>query len=138
MHLTNHGVNICTVREGQKEKRENQKGFAAFCNVDLFLCFCVQVDAINFYMEEEAELMRACDEEREIAYRDPIGIAFITLQSDMQAQRWVLVCVNVKCVCVYVCVVSVCLCVCVCLCVIDHLYRVILCFRADSARSCLM
>ncbi|XP_076441822.1 osmosensitive cation channel TMEM63C-like isoform X2 [Babylonia areolata] len=50
-------------------------------------CGCKQVDAINFYMEEEAELMRACDEERETAYRDPIGIAFITLQSEMQAQR---------------------------------------------------
>nr|KAG5698090.1 hypothetical protein BaRGS_031780 [Batillaria attramentaria] len=46
-----------------------------------------QVDAINFYLEEEAELQRACDEERETAYRDPIGIAFITLQSDLQAQR---------------------------------------------------
>ena len=103
VHLTNHAVNICPVTGGQKKKRK--KGFDACCSVDLFLCFCVQVDAINFYMEEEAELMRACDEEREIAYRDPIGIAFITLQSDMQAQRWVLV------------YVSVCVCVCVCVCV---------------------
>jgi hypothetical protein len=47
------------------------------------------VDAINFYMEEEAELMRLCDDERETAYRDPLGIAFITLQSDMHAQRCV-------------------------------------------------
>ena len=74
-------------------------------------CFCAQVDAINFYMEEEAGLMRLCNEERETAYRDPIGIAFITLQSDMQAQRSVveLVCVREKgrerermCVCVWV------------------------------------
>lgn len=50
-------------------------------------CGCKEVDAINFYMEEEAELRRACDEEKETAYRDPIGIAFITLQSEMQAQR---------------------------------------------------
>ena len=74
-------------------------------------CFCAQVDAINFYMEEEAGLMRLCNEERETAYRDPIGIAFITLQSDMQAQRSVveLVCVREKGrerenVCVCVCV----------------------------------
>ena len=46
-----------------------------------------QVDALRFYMEEEAELMSQCDKQRETAYKDPIGIAFITLQSELQAQR---------------------------------------------------
>ncbi|XP_076464518.1 osmosensitive cation channel TMEM63C-like isoform X2 [Babylonia areolata] len=50
-------------------------------------CGCQQVDAITFYMNEEAELLRLCDEERVTAYRDPIGIAFITTESDLQAQR---------------------------------------------------
>ncbi|KAL8588770.1 hypothetical protein ACOMHN_035266 [Nucella lapillus] len=50
-------------------------------------CGCQQVDAITFYMNEEAELLRMCDEVRVVAYRDPIGIAFITLQSEMQAQK---------------------------------------------------
>ena len=81
------------------------------------VCVCVQVDAINFYMEEEAELLRSCDEERETAYRDPIGIAFITLQSEMQAQRSVPALPDSKTVCVCVCVfigLDVYVCVCAC------------------------
>ncbi|XP_025105358.1 CSC1-like protein 2 isoform X4 [Pomacea canaliculata] len=50
-------------------------------------CGCKEVDAINFYMDEEAELQRACDEEREIAHKTAIGIAFVTFESEMQAQR---------------------------------------------------
>lgn len=46
------------------------------------------MDAINFYMDEEAELQRACDEEREIAHKTAIGIAFVTFESEMQAQRY--------------------------------------------------
>lgn len=46
-----------------------------------------QVDAINFYQAEEAELKKACEEEKETAYQTPLGIAFITLASESQAQR---------------------------------------------------
>ncbi|XP_035824906.1 CSC1-like protein 2 isoform X3 [Aplysia californica] len=50
-------------------------------------CCCSQVDAINLYLEEEAELKKACEEEKVTSYQSPLGIAFITLASDSQAQR---------------------------------------------------
>ncbi|KAK6998840.1 CSC1-like protein 2 isoform X2 [Biomphalaria glabrata] len=50
-------------------------------------CCCAEVDAINFYQAEEAELKKACEEEKETAYQTPLGIAFITLASESQAQR---------------------------------------------------
>ncbi|CAG5118580.1 unnamed protein product [Candidula unifasciata] len=50
-------------------------------------CCCAEVDAINFYQEEEARLKKACEEEKLSAYQTPLGIAFITLASEGQAQR---------------------------------------------------
>ncbi|XP_059161039.1 CSC1-like protein 2 isoform X3 [Physella acuta] len=50
-------------------------------------CCCAQVDAMNFYQDEEAELKKACEEEKVTAYQTPLGISFITLASESQAQR---------------------------------------------------
>lgn len=50
-------------------------------------CCCTAVDAINFYQQEEAELRKACEEEKLTCYQKPLGITFITLGSDSQAHK---------------------------------------------------
>ncbi|GFS19654.1 CSC1-like protein 2 [Elysia marginata] len=50
-------------------------------------CCCTRVDAINFYQQEEAELRKACEEEKLTSYQKPLGIFFITLASDSQAHK---------------------------------------------------
>ncbi|KAK3802083.1 hypothetical protein RRG08_049973 [Elysia crispata] len=50
-------------------------------------CCCPKVDAINFYQQEEAELKKACEEEKVTSYQKPLGISFISLASDSQAHK---------------------------------------------------
>ncbi|KAL5008324.1 hypothetical protein ScPMuIL_013905 [Solemya velum] len=50
-------------------------------------CGCRQVDAIDYYTREEEDLIQKCEEEKVTAYRDPLGMAFITFQSDQTAER---------------------------------------------------
>ena len=50
--------------------------------------FCVQVDAIEFYTEEEQAMLSKCEQEKVKAYQDPLGIMFITFQQDFMAERW--------------------------------------------------
>ncbi|GFN99162.1 transmembrane 63c (tmem63c), mRNA protein [Plakobranchus ocellatus] len=50
-------------------------------------CCCEKVDAINFYQQEEAELRKACEEEKLTSYQAPLGISFIALASDSQAHK---------------------------------------------------
>ncbi|XP_041352864.1 calcium permeable stress-gated cation channel 1-like isoform X2 [Gigantopelta aegis] len=57
------------------------------------LCCCAevcgsnQVDAIDFYTEEERVMLTKCEDEKVKAYQDPLGIMFITFQQDHMAEK---------------------------------------------------
>ena len=53
--------------------------------------FCVswQVDAINYYTEEEATLKEECEKEKVKAFHDPLGVAFVTFENVAAAERLV-------------------------------------------------
>ena len=57
-----------------------------FCG---WLCICLwyQVDAIEYYTEEEKLLQEECEKEKVTAYQDPLGMAFVTFQTDNMAER---------------------------------------------------
>ncbi|KAL3874298.1 hypothetical protein ACJMK2_037336 [Sinanodonta woodiana] len=50
-------------------------------------CGCREVDAINYYSEEEEKYRQLCEKEKVNAYREVLGIAFITFDSDAMAER---------------------------------------------------
>lgn len=53
-----------------------------------FILICnSKVDAINYYSEEEQVLYDACEEGKAQAFQKPLGIAFVSFQTDMQAAR---------------------------------------------------
>ena len=47
----------------------------------------LQVDAIDYYAEEEIRYRLKCDLEKVNAFRDTLGIAFVTLEDDAVAAR---------------------------------------------------
>ncbi|XP_074652654.1 mechanosensitive cation channel TMEM63B-like isoform X2 [Tubulanus polymorphus] len=56
------------------------------------LCCCCracarQVDAINYYGDEEAQLKAKCEDEKVNAFQDALGIAFITFEEDHMAAQ---------------------------------------------------
>ena len=50
-------------------------------------CFNIQVDAINYYTEEEATYKGECEKEKVKAFQDPLGVAFVTFDSVASAER---------------------------------------------------
>ncbi|XP_048246055.1 CSC1-like protein 2 isoform X2 [Haliotis rufescens] len=50
-------------------------------------CCCKQVDAIDYYTDEELRLTDKCDSEKALAYQIPLGIAFISFQQDHMAEK---------------------------------------------------
>lgn len=46
------------------------------------------MNAIEYYAKEEEDLIRKCEDEKVTAYQDPLGMAFITFQSDQTAERY--------------------------------------------------
>ncbi|KAK6183528.1 hypothetical protein SNE40_010997 [Patella caerulea] len=50
-------------------------------------CGCKQVDAMDYYTEKEERLTKQCEQEKVHAYQDPIGIAFVTFQSEVMAEK---------------------------------------------------
>ena len=51
------------------------------------ICVFDQVDAINYYTEEEATLKEQCEKEKVHAFQDPLGVAFITFDNVAAAER---------------------------------------------------
>ena len=49
--------------------------------------FCFQVDAIDYYAEEEAKFRLKCEEEKVNAFTDTLGIAFVTFEDDAVAAK---------------------------------------------------
>ncbi|XP_076366962.1 LOW QUALITY PROTEIN: osmosensitive cation channel TMEM63C-like [Tachypleus tridentatus] len=49
-------------------------------------CGCPQVDGLEYYTEEEHALISAVDREKSIALQKPLGIAFVTFQTDTMAE----------------------------------------------------
>ena len=47
----------------------------------------VQVDAINYYTEEEATLKEQCEAEKVKAFQEPLGVAFVTFENVATAER---------------------------------------------------
>lgn len=50
-------------------------------------CGCSEVDAINYYTEEEATLKEDCEKEKVKAFQDPLGVAFVTFENVAAAER---------------------------------------------------
>ncbi|ESO83507.1 hypothetical protein LOTGIDRAFT_133162, partial [Lottia gigantea] len=50
-------------------------------------CGCKRVDAIDYYTYEEKQLITQCEQEKVHAYQDPVGIAFLTFQSESMAEK---------------------------------------------------
>jgi len=49
----------------------------------------LQVDAISYYTDEEAKLREECGEEKVIAFKKCLGVAFVTFENIGMAERWV-------------------------------------------------
>ena len=54
---------------------------------DLYLCMCSQVDAIEFYGEEEIRLSGEVENEKVKALQRPTGVAFLTFDSIENANK---------------------------------------------------
>ncbi|CAH1793257.1 unnamed protein product [Owenia fusiformis] len=50
-------------------------------------CGCRKVDAIMYYTDEENKLREQCEQEKVNAFRDSLGIAFVTFDNDFMAAR---------------------------------------------------
>ncbi|XP_076331811.1 osmosensitive cation channel TMEM63C-like isoform X3 [Tachypleus tridentatus] len=49
-------------------------------------CGCPQVDGLDYYSEEEHALISAYDREKSVSLQKPLGIAFVTFQTDTMAE----------------------------------------------------
>ncbi|XP_022237734.1 calcium permeable stress-gated cation channel 1-like [Limulus polyphemus] len=49
-------------------------------------CGCPQIDGLEYYTEEEHALISAVDREKSIVLQKPLGIAFVTFQTDTMAE----------------------------------------------------
>ena len=49
-----------------------------------------QVDAIDYYATEEVCYREKCELEKVKAFKDPLGIAFVTFENDHVATKYVL------------------------------------------------
>ena len=49
----------------------------------------IQVDAITYYTDEESRLAEKCELEKVNAFRDVLGMCFITFEDDHVAARYV-------------------------------------------------
>lgn len=47
------------------------------------------MDAIDYYTEDEAKWKTRCEEEKATAYQTPLGVAFVSFQSETMAIRFV-------------------------------------------------
>lgn len=50
-------------------------------------CGCKEVDAVEYYSQEEASYRAKCEQEKVNAFRDTLGIAFVTFEDDHVASR---------------------------------------------------
>ena len=48
-----------------------------------------QVDAIDYYSEEELKYRRQCEQEKVDAFQDALGIAFVSFENDNVAAKYV-------------------------------------------------
>ncbi|GFT95309.1 CSC1-like protein 2 [Nephila pilipes] len=58
-----------------------------YCGHICVCCSCEQVDALDYYAEEEHALATAVDRQRSVALLKPVGLAFVTLKTEEMAER---------------------------------------------------
>ncbi|GFY42528.1 CSC1-like protein 2 [Trichonephila inaurata madagascariensis] len=58
-----------------------------YCGHICVCCRCEQVDALDYYAEEEHALATAVDRQRSVALLKPVGLAFVTLKTEEMAER---------------------------------------------------
>ncbi|XP_054708503.1 calcium permeable stress-gated cation channel 1-like [Uloborus diversus] len=57
------------------------------CGQICICCYCEQVDALDYYTEEEHALNTAVDRQRSVALLNPVGVAFVTLKNEEMTKR---------------------------------------------------
>ena len=54
----------------------------------LHIYLCLQVDAIEYYKNEEAKFGHLCEQEKVVAFQHTLGLAFVTFEDDTVAARY--------------------------------------------------